>query len=91
MSTSRKAMTFTAIPIIVVCLIAIIVSLAFSHDPNDEIGFSIAGLIGISIIAAIVFTVRGKKQVAKGIWLGIGVSLIVFIISFFIMSIAEGC
>ena len=91
MSSSRKAMLLTAIPIIVICLIAIIISLAYPHGPNDGIGYGIAGLVGISIIAAIVFTVKHNKQVAKGIWSGIGVSLIIFIISFFIMSVFEGC
>ena len=91
MPTSRKAMLFTAVPIIVVCLINIILEIVDPTIPGDPFGYGIAGLLGISIIAGIVFTVKSKKQVAKGIWRGTGIGLIVFILTFVILSVIESC
>ena len=68
MSDFRKALIFTAIPIVVLSLISlagfIIVSLAAT------------ALWVIAIVAAIVFAVKGRRTTAAGIFAGIGIGIV---------------
>ena len=79
MSSFRKALLFTAIPILVVSLISIGLWLADSNPPAEQIGFGVPALLITAVIAAIVCHIRGMKQTAKGIWVGFGIGLVGFI------------
>jgi len=88
MSKFRKALTFSAIPILILCLISIVLMLADYDRLGEQIGFGIPGLLVIAIIAAIVCNIRGIKQIAKEIWLGFSIGLIALIITFVVTSLA---
>jgi hypothetical protein len=79
MSSFRKVLLFTAIPILVLSLISIVLWLADSNPPAEQIGFGVPALLIIAIIAAIVCHIRGMTQTAKGIWVGFGIGLAGFI------------
>ena len=79
MSSFRKALLFTAIPIVVVHLISISLWLAEYDRLAEQIGWGATGLLVIAVVAAIVCQVRGMSQTAKGIWVGFGIGLVVFI------------
>ena len=79
MSNVRKALIFTAIPIVVVHLISISLWLAEYNRLAEQIGWGATGLLVIAVVAAIVCSIRGIKQTAKGIWLGCGIGLVTFI------------
>ena len=84
MSNVRKALIFTAIPIVVVHLISISLWLAEYNRLAEQIGWGATGLLVIAIVAAIVYSIRGVKQTAKGIWLGCGIGLVAFIVMFIV-------
>ena len=79
MSSFRKALLFTATPILVFSLISIGFWLADSNPPAEQIGFGVPGLLVVAIVAAIVCQIRGMSQTAKGIWMGFGIGLVGFI------------
>jgi len=79
MSSFRKALLFTATPILVFSLISIGFWLADSNPPAEQIGFVVPGLLVIAIVAAILSQIRGIPQTAKGIWIGFGIGLVGFI------------
>jgi uncharacterized PurR-regulated membrane protein YhhQ (DUF165 family) len=87
MSNFRKALMFTAIPIVVLFLIHIAVMLTIDVRIGEQIGWGAGGLLVIALIAAIVYNIRGKKQTAKGIWWGFGIGLIAFIVTFIVTSL----
>ncbi|MCK4782974.1 MAG: hypothetical protein KAV87_04430 [Desulfobacteraceae bacterium] len=80
MSKFRKALIYTAIPIVVLHLISISLWLAEYDHLAEQIGWGASGLLVIAIVAAIVCSIRGVKQTAKGIWLGCGIGLVAFIV-----------
>ena len=86
MSSFRKALLFTAIPIVVVHLISISLWLAEYDRLAEQIGWGATGLLVIAIAAAIVCSIRGVKQTAKGIWLGCGIGLVAFIVMWYVSS-----
>ena len=79
MSSFRKALLFTAIPLVVLSLISIGLWLTDSNPPAEQIGFGVPALLVIAIIAAIVCHTRGMTQTARGIWVGFGIGLVGFI------------
>ena len=79
MSSFRKALLFTAIPIVVVHLISISLWLAEYNRLAEQIGWGATGLLVIAVVAAIVCQIRGMPQTAKGIWVGFGIGLVGFI------------
>ena len=79
MSSFRKALLFTAIPILVLSLTSIGLWLADSDPAAELIGFGVTGLLVVAIVAAIVCQIRGMLQTAKGIWVGFGIGLVGFI------------
>ena len=80
MSNFRRALMFTAIPIVVLSLISIGLWLADSNHLAEQIGYGVTGLLVIAIVAAIVCNIRGITQTAKGIWVGFGIGLVGFIV-----------
>ena len=80
MSNFRKALIYTAIPIVVLHLISISLWLAEYNLLAEQIGWGATGLLVIAIVAAIVCSIRGVKQTAKGIWWGCGIGLVAFIV-----------
>ena len=79
MSSFRKALLFTAIPILLFSLFSIGLWLADSNPPAEQIGFGVPALLVTGIVAAIVCHIRGMKQTAKGIWVGFGIGIVGFI------------
>lgn len=87
MSNYRKAVLFTAIPIVVSSLISVG---SKSPDLNKELGIAwlIAGDMWlIALITALVFQLKKYKQIASGILLGaaigafsLGVTMILFFV-----------
>ena len=90
MSNFRKALMFTAIPIVVLFLINIVVMLTvdvrFDVLIGEQIGWGASGLLVIAIVAAIVCNIRGMKQTAKGIWVGFGIGFVALIVTFIVTS-----
>jgi len=76
MISFRKALLFTATPILLLSLISIGLWLADSNPPAEQIGFSVPALLVIAIVAAIVCHIRSMTQTAKGIWVGFGIRLL---------------
>ncbi|HEY32259.1 MAG TPA: hypothetical protein G4O10_04045 [Dehalococcoidia bacterium] len=79
MSSFRKALLLTAIPIVVLSLISVGFWLADSNPPAEQVGFGVPGLLIVAIIAAIMCQIRGMPQTAKGIWVGFGIGLVGFV------------
>jgi len=79
MNSFRKALFFTATPILLLSLISIGLWLADSNPPAEQIGFGVPALLVIAIVAAIVCHIRSMTQTAKGIWVGFGIGLVGFI------------
>ena len=79
MSSFRKALLFTAIPILLLSLISIGLWLADSNPPAEQIGFGVPALLVTGIVAAIVCHIKGMTQTSKGIWVGCGIGLVGFI------------
>ena len=88
MSNFRKALMFTAIPIIILCLISIVLMLADYDRLGEQIGWGASGLLVISIVAAIVCNIRGMKRIAKGIWKGFIIGFVALIVTFVWTSLA---
>ena len=97
MSDFGKALIFTVIPIVVLCIMSITLLLTVDVDRpgevgiGEQIGFGIPALLVIALVAAIIFSVRGLKQVAKGIWIGFGVGLVALILIFIIPELVGVC
>lgn len=85
MSNFKKAMIWTAISILVLEIIV-----PWRYVPTGMGIFSMDKLLGLwtrfgavsvaAIIAAIVFGVRHKREIAKGIWAGLGIAVGIFIV-----------
>jgi len=79
MSDFRKALMFSAIPIVFVHLISISLWLTEYDLLAEQIGWGAMGLLVIGLVAAAVCSIRGIKQTAKGVWLGCGIGFVAFI------------
>ena len=83
MSDFRKALLWTAIPIVVLSLLSTILSFydrSGSPDKNVErtLGLwflAVYYLVGAAI-GAIIFGIISKRTIASGIWAGIGIGII---------------
>ena len=78
MSDFRKALLWTAIPILVLSAIGAPGALAPS---SAWVGFGVfggvaAGLWGLAILACIGFAIARKRQIALGILAGVGIGLV---------------
>ena len=71
MSNFRKALMFTAIPVVVLHLISISLWLAEYNRLAEQIGWGATGLLVIAVVAAVVCSIKGVNQTAKGMWLGL--------------------
>ena len=78
MSDFRKALLWTAIPIIVLSTISAGGTIARVGwaDFGAIAGVAAVGLWGVAILAAIGFAVARKRQVAAGILVGVGIGII---------------
>lgn len=75
MSSFRKALLWTAIPSMALSIIGAVMPLAWPR-------VAWASITGF--IVAIVFLIRGKKQIAAGVLAGLGIGIIVFFLSCFV-------
>ena len=77
MSDFRKALLFTAIPIAVVSVISAVGTAARgTYDTPFFFLWAVAALmLVIAVVVAIVFTVKGRREIAAGIWAGIGIGI----------------
>ncbi len=80
MSDFRKALMITAIPIVVLSLVTAVGATA-GGGGIEGIGWLFSWLIPaflllIAFVAAIVFGGKGKKQIASGIWAGVGIGIV---------------
>ncbi len=77
MSSFKKALIWTAIPIVVLSVISAAGRMptggGLDWDPLLALWFVAAGLLGLVILAAIGFAVARKRQIAAGILAGIGI------------------
>jgi Na+-transporting NADH:ubiquinone oxidoreductase subunit NqrE len=49
------------------------------------------GLLAIAFISSIVFAIRRKQEIAKGIFFGFGIGLVLWVIAFIVLSgLSEG-
>ena len=81
MSTFRKALLWTAIPI---GAIASFSSIAGGREGTIESSWGIAAALWlVALVLAAVFAVTGKRQVASGMLAGIGISFLVLGITCF--------
>ena len=77
MSNFRKALMFTAIPIVVLSLISLAgIGRYVFGEGVQSVWFASAALWVIAIGAAIVFSVKGKRGIAAGILAGIGIGFV---------------
>ena len=67
MSDFRKALIITAIPIVVLSLISL---------AGPSVWFAAAALWVIAIVAAIVFISKGRREIAAGVFSGIGIGIV---------------
>jgi lipid-binding SYLF domain-containing protein len=83
MSDFRKALLWTAIPIVVLSLIStgFVFHDRYGRDierQKSAIGlwfYAVFYLVGATI-GAIIYGLRGKRNIASGIWAGIGIGII---------------
>ncbi len=73
MSDFRKAFMITAIPIVVLSLIS---TAGASMESIYNAWFIAGGLWVIAILSAIGFTIAHKRQIASGIFAGIGIGIV---------------
>jgi hypothetical protein len=93
----RVAILVTAIPPILF-IIAFIVSallnpeLAGAEELNivDIWGQISLALLAIAFISLIVFLIRGKQEIARGIAKGLGIAFVVWLIAFIVVSALYG-
>ena len=77
MSNFRKALMLTAIPIVVLSLISLAgVGRYVFGEGVQLVWFASAALWVIAIGAAIVFSIKGKREIASGILAGIGIGFV---------------
>ena len=93
MSNFRKALILTAIPIVVLFVVHFVVMYTvdsrFDVHIGEQIGWVASGLLVLALVAAIVFSIKGMKEIAKGTWLGFGIGLFPLIIMFIIEESAS--
>jgi hypothetical protein len=79
MSDFWKGLLITAIPIVVLSVTSsagVLVGVEGSLSGFLGILWAVAALmLVIAIVVAIVFTVKGRRQIASGIWAGIGIGI----------------
>jgi len=77
MNNFSKALMITAIPIVVLSVVSAIVSF------GSGLALIIVGLLVAVLVVAIVYTRKGEKQIAAGIWAGFGIGIVAFGVSCF--------
>jgi len=79
MSDFLKGLLITAIPIVALSITSsagVLVSVDSSLFGFPAILWAVAALmLVIAVVVAIVFTVKGRRQIASGIWAGIGIGI----------------
>lgn len=80
MSDFKKALIFTAIPIVVVSIIGTVGMSAYKTEGPETVLFNVwlaaGGLALVGFIAAVVLAVRGQKKIAAGIFAGVGIGIV---------------
>ena len=76
MSSFRKALIFTTIPIVVLSLVSMVGAGTYIYEGMQLVWLSAALLWVTAIVAAIVFTVKGRRTVAAGMFAGIGIGIV---------------
>jgi sterol desaturase/sphingolipid hydroxylase (fatty acid hydroxylase superfamily) len=77
MSDFLKALLWTVVPIIVLSAVASGGMMAgAAWGGFNAIGISAPVLWGVAILTAIGFMIARKRQIAAGIWAGVGISII---------------
>jgi len=92
---NRTAILATAIPPTLFAVTSIILTLLLSPELIKTEGLNIVdnclqvsiGLLGIALISIIVFAVRRKRGIAKGIAAGFGIGFVVCVGSFIAVSL----
>ena len=92
---NRTAILATAIPPTLFAVTSIILTLLLSPELIKTEGLNIVdnclqvsiGLLGIALISIIVFAVRRKREIAKGIAAGFGIGFVVWAGSFIAVSL----
>ena len=75
MSNFRKALIFTTVPIVVLSLISIGGAVSDNHALR-MVELGAVALWVIAIVVGIVYTIKGIKQTAAGIWAGVGIGAV---------------
>ncbi len=78
MSNFGKALMITAIPISVVSIISATGTAARgTYDTPFFFLWAVAAIMWmIAILVASIYTVKGKREIAVGIWVGIGIGIV---------------
>ena len=92
-SPGRVAILATAIPPILFAIASVVLALLNPELLETE-GINIVdicgqvsfGLLAIALISSIVFYIRRKREIAKGIAVGFGIGLVVWLIAFILVS-----
>ena len=89
MSDFRKARRITAIPIVILTIIGAIGEMVYPTGLGSEI-FGVplaiaAGLWCVAIVAGIGFKIKKKGEIASGIFSGVRIGLVVFVLGFIVV------
>ena len=91
MSDFRKGMFWTAIPIIVLSVTSAVLS-NFAGMGSTTSGFLLVAVTVYGVAALIIATIsvmKDKKQIASGIFAGLGIASIIFFISCFVAAMSS--
>ncbi len=91
MSDFWKGLLWTAIPIVVLSVISAVGAIAVSGG-LDPIGWGLLWLIPaflflVAVGRAIGYTVTGRREIAAGIWAGIGIGIVSLGLSCFALQL----
>jgi hypothetical protein len=81
MSDYRKALLWTAIPIVVIGLISVVDSVVrgiggFDFYDLNFVWFGAVACWFLAVLAAVGFTIAGKRQIASGIFAGVAIGIL---------------
>ncbi len=94
MSDFRKALIWTAIPLVVLGVI-VAAGTALPMLRGFAVGFGIIGSLGAvlvfaGLVAAVVFAIKGKRRIMAGILAGVGIGIVALGASCFASVFSRG-